>query len=560
MKKHKRMNILKKTIQYAGLVAALLTGTTGCSDFLERDHPTGVTDNDFWKTMNECESALGQVKNWIWGGFNGSSGPRLSYVCMEGMSDNMYFASNFKQEIVNFGNGSVTPTTSGYVSDLWRNDYIFIRRCNRFLQNVGNAYFTDEKERERMIAEARTWRAWYHALLLMYYGQHDGIPIVDESLDPTDIYLPRNTADECLDFINRELDEVTSITDDAIFPFVWDENRRDRMSKAYALVIKMDVNLQLKKYDIAKTAAKAIIDEGYFSLYYSDATDDDPGRNYRDLFRYTGQKNNERIIFSIKGESDIFARAMGTPLGGQGCFAPSKSLVDTYETIDGRTLGSISAGQREYYQKNVFETHLERDPRLYATIYTPDDNTTLSNYTYTPFTPSGSDYVGKSGASRSGYMVKKFIDPGNRAQPWGGSLDFVIYRYAEVLLSYVECLVETGDWQNPDVAKYINRIRNRAGMPDMDPAAYNSQEKVRELYRRERRVELAFEGRRYFDIRRWGIGPETMTGPVQGAWNPVANTYVTIEDRACIFPKNDSWPLPQTEVTANENISQPTGW
>lgn len=559
MKKNIRVTIVKKTIRYAGLVAALLAGTTGCSDFLERDHPTGVTDNDFWKTMNECESALGQVKNWIWGGYNGSSGPRLSYICMEGMSDNMYFASNFKQEIVNFGNGSVTPTTGGYVSDVWRNYYIFIRRCNRFLENVGKAYFTDEKERERIIAEARTWRAWYHALLLMYYGWHDGIPIASQVLAPSDIYLPRNTVDECLNFINRELDEVAAIKDDAIFPFVWDENRRDRMSRSYALVIKMDVNLQFKRYDVAKAAAKAIIDEGYYSLYYTTATDNDPGKNYRDLFRYVGQRNNERIIFSKGGHNDTFFRAMGTPLGGQGCFAPSKSLVDTYETVGGQTLGSLPAEQRERYQKSVFETRLERDPRLYTTIYTPGDNTTLSNYTYNPFNPSGSDYVGKTGASRSGYMVKKFIDSGDRATT-RGTLDFVIYRYAEVLLSYVECLVETGDWQNPDVARYINMVRNRAGMPDMDPTVYNSQEKVRELYRRERRVELAFEGRRYFDIRRWGIGPETMTGPIQGAWNLAANAYVTIEDRACIFPKNDSWPLPQTEVTANENISQPTGW
>jgi len=553
------MKVSKIVIEYAVIAVALLAGTVSCTDFLERDNPTGVTDDDFWKTMNECESALGQVKSWIWGGYNGSSAPRLSYVCMEGMSDNMYFASNFKQEIVNLGNGSVTPTTSGYVSDVWKNDYIFIRRCNRFLENVGNAYFTDEKERERMIAEARTWRAWYHALLLMYYGWHDGIPIVDEALDPTEIYLPRNTVDECLDFINKELDDVIAITDDAIFPFVWDENRRDRMCKAYALVIKMDVNLQLKRYDVAKAAAKAIIDEGYFSLYYTTATDDDPGKNYRDLFQYTGQKNNERIIFSTKGEQDIFFRAMGTPLGGQGCFDPSKSLVDTYETINGKTLASLTAEQQENYRKNVFATRAERDPRLYATIYTPGDNTSLVNYTYTPFDASSSDYVGKTGASRSGYMVKKFISPSDRAST-RGSLDFVIYRYAEVLLSYVECLVETGDWQNPDVAKYINRVRNRAGMPDMDANTYNSQEKVRELYRRERRVELAFEGRRYFDIRRWGIGPETMTGPVQGAWNPLSNAYVTIEDRACIFPKNDSWPLPQTEVTANENISQPTGW
>ena len=121
-------------------------------------------------------------------------------------------------------------------------------------------------------------------------------------------------------------------------------------------------------------------------------------------------------------------------------------------------------------------------------------------------------------------------------------------------------MVETGDWQNPLVETYINMIRRRAGLPDMDKSVYNTQEKVRELYRRERRVELCFEGKRYDDIRRWGIGPETMSGPIYGAWNPNENAFVLIENRSCTFPKHDSWPLPQQEETANPNISQPTGW
>jgi hypothetical protein len=156
-------------------------------------------------------------------------------------------------------------------------------------------------------------------------------------------------------------------------------------------------------------------------------------------------------------------------------------------------------------------------------------------------------------------MLKKFIDENDRSTGYG-SLDFPLYRYAEVLLDYVECLVETGDWQNPDVETYINMIRHRAGLPAMDKSVYNTQEKVRELYRRERRVELCFENKRYDDIRRWGIGTETMSGPIYGAWNPNDEAFVLIETRACVFPKYDSWPLPQQEETANSNIKQPTGW
>ena len=112
-----------------------------------------------------------------------------------------------------------------------------------------------------MKAEVRVWRAWYHIRLLCWYGRNDGIPIVETDLTPTEIYKPRNTVEECLDFINKELDMVINSND---LEFLWDEGRRDRMSVSSALALKMDVNLQFKKYDIAKEAAKKLMDSGKF--------------------------------------------------------------------------------------------------------------------------------------------------------------------------------------------------------------------------------------------------------------------------------------------------------
>lgn len=548
---------LSNLINYKNiLIIAFSLATTSCTDFLTRDHPTGVTDDNFWKTMNECESALGQCKNWPHGTYHYTA-PYVALVHLEGITDNEYFFANFRNEIVNIGNGSLTPTTGGYISDIWKQYYIYIRRCNRFLEHVGSAYFTKESERQRMIADVRVWRAWYHIQLLLWYGRNDGIPVVEKALEGDEIYQPRNTVEECLAFINRELDLVINITDDEVCPFVWDEGNRARMSRSCALAMKMDVNLQFKKYDVAKEAAKKLIDSGAFELYYSTVTDTDPGKNFRDLFRYVGQQNKERILFTAKGLNENWFRCMGTPLGGQATCAVLKSLVDEFETADGKPLSALPADERKKYEQNPL--YKDRDPRLYATVMLPNDSTTLFNYTYKPFDESGSDYIGKTGASRSGYMLKKFLDERDRASG-RGSLDYVHYRFAEVLLDYVECLVESGDWQNPDVEKYINMIRNRAGMPDMDKSVYNTREKVRELYRRERRVELSFEGKRYHDIRRWGIGNETMNGPIYGAWNPNTQSFITIEDRTYTSPKNDAWPLPQQEVTSNPYIKQPTGW
>ena len=528
------------------------------SDFLTRDHPTGVTDDDFWKTMNECETALGQCKAWPNGSyFTTSTVTNVAWIHMEGMTDNQYFRSNFQTEVVNLANGSATPTSGGYISKLWDRYYEYIRRCNRFLEHVDNAYFTLEYERDRMKADVRVWRAWYHMQLLLLYGRHDGIPILEKSLTPTENFMSRNTVEECLDFLNREFDAIINITDDNVCPFIWDEGRRARMSRSSALVLKMDLNLQFQKYDIAKAAAKQLIDSGVFELYYTELADEDPGKNYRDLFNYVGKQNKERIIFTSNGLNQFWFRCISMSLGGQGTCGVLKSFVDEFETIDGKTLQSLPANERTEYEKDPL--YKERDPRLYTTVMMPGDNTSFKNYTYTPFDVNSSDYYTKTGAPASGYMLKKFASEQDRASG-RGSLDFMLYRYAEVLLTYVECLVESGDWQNPDVEKYINMIRNRAGMPNMDKTVYNSQEKVRELYRRERRVEFGFEGKRYDDIRRWNIGAQTMSGSIQGAWNPNTNSFVTIEERNCTFPKNDSWPLPQDEVTANSNISQPTGW
>ena len=87
-----------------------------------------------------------------------------------------------------------------------------------------------------MKAEAKVWRAWYHIRLLNWYGRNDGIPYVDKALLPTEIYMARTPVDECLNKINAELDEV--INSDAL-PFIWDEGRRDRMSRSIALTLKM---------------------------------------------------------------------------------------------------------------------------------------------------------------------------------------------------------------------------------------------------------------------------------------------------------------------------------
>lgn len=552
-------NVLNKKM-LAVLASSFLL--CGCEDFLTNDHPTGITDEDFWKTQDECNKALGACGVWPGGSYYYDP-PYMALMHMEGMTDNMHWAGNFKGEIAQIGNGTATATTGGYMSDFWSDFYKRIRRCNRFLEHVNTAYFIDENERERMIAEAKTWRAWHHMRLLMYYGYHDGIPIVDKSLNGTEIYKGRNSVEDVLAFINKDLDEVIDITDEEVFPWVFDDSRRSRMCRSYALMLKIDVNLQFKKYDVVKAACQQFFslnaqagNKGYELYYNQDADDEDPGKHYRDMFRYVGHKNKEFIIYKGSGASEAWFRNAPQSLSGQGASGVLKSLVDEFETAEGVALKDLPADERTKYEHDPL--YKPRDPRLYATVIVPNDNTSISGFEYKPF--EGADNVGTVGAVKTGYIVKKFLDEQDRSNPAGGSLNYSYYRYAEVLLDYVESLVETGEWQNADVEKYINMIRNRAGMPNMNKKVYNSQEKVRELYRRERRVEFSFENKRYWDIRRWGIGNETMNGSALGAYNPKTDNYVRLENRTCTFPKYDAWPIPQDELNSNPNIEQTLGW
>ena len=263
----KRYNkIIFKGLFLAGLIGLF----SSCEDFLTRDKPNASTDDDFWQTQQECESALGTCKLWVKGDWGGDE---IGMIFQDGATDNVYFTGNFDVRIQQLGNGSLVPPDDNnnpgpweYQFYTWNQCYRKIRNCCRLLDHIDKAYFTNESERDRMKAEAKVWRAWYHIRLLNWYGRNDGIPYVDKALLPTEIYMARTPVDECLNKINAELDEV--INSDAL-PFIWDEGRRDRMSRSIALTLKMDVNLQFKRYDIAKAAAWELIKSDEFELYYT---------------------------------------------------------------------------------------------------------------------------------------------------------------------------------------------------------------------------------------------------------------------------------------------------
>ena len=520
---------MKKIYRYILISVLGVMGMSSCVDnLLDRTPIASLSPTTFYQDENQCRMALMGVYSAL------QPVTSTYWYQLDFMSDDAYCQDSW-QGSTEFG-GWKQNSSSTAANDRWRMNYRLIVRANMFMTNLQVAPIS-ESVKTQMMAEAKFLRAYGYADLITFFGD---VPIVDESQTLENAYVKRMPKSEVLDYLLKDLDAAVPN-----LPLKYSGTDVGRASQGAALALKCRILLRNEKWADAATAAKEVMDLGIYDLF----------NDYVGIFQEANE-NNIEVIFDIQYIKNLQPQPYPTTCVSFTNWATpnvSVDLIDDYYMTNGKPITDPASG---YDSQNPY---LNRDPRLAATYILPGDNSSISNYTYTPFDPGSSDYVGKTGASRSGYMLKKFIDENDRSTGYG-SLDFPLYRYAEVLLDYVECLVETGDWQNPDVETYINMIRHRAGLPAMDKSVYNTQEKVRELYRRERRVELCFENKRYDDIRRWGIGTETMSGPIYGAWNPNDEAFVLIETRACVFPKYDSWPLPQQEETANSNIKQPTGW
>jgi hypothetical protein len=525
---------------------------TACNkDFLTRDNPSDVTDEKFWQTEQQLIGVIQFLAGSMpTGGFQFTPNTRISLTAL---TDDAAWTANFLPEINQFalGNGNSNPPSSAYmlIFPFWRDCFIKIRTANRFLENAGHAYVDADKLNQYML-EVRAVRAFYHMELYMYYGE---IPIVTSSVGPNESSLKRNTKEEILNFITSELTACA-----AGLPTTYNGDLPYRITKGAAMTMKTVAYLNWGKYPEAAASAKQVVDltdpsgAKVYALYRPAATD-----NYLNLFLYKGEFNQERIL-SNQANQGVYSRLAPPNAAGTANVNPTQSIVDAYETKQGKTLAELGPDSLAIYRKNPNYNN-NRDPRFAATIVYPG----ATFYTVVnPFAPLPNICaIGAANSSRTGYFVRKYCDAGtDRTRPSSGTLDFMTYRLADVMLMRVEGLVESGQSNDPDVIDYLNQIRNRSNMPNVNTAVYNSQSKLRELYRRERRVELAFEGNRWFDIRRWKIAEQVMNGVVYGATNPANGQTVVVENRKFDPGRDYLWPIPVQELQGNNNIGQNPGY
>lgn len=523
-----------KTKKLIYTLLAVSIFTSSCESFLTIDSPSGVSDEQWWKTETDGYNALATVYAGIPGG---SSGRNIMYYA--GLTDEAVQRGDFKGEYDGFTRG-LASSRWGVSASLWSDDYICIRRANRFLENIDGAYF-DSALKDRMKLEARALRAYYHMELMMVFGD---IPLLTKALTPTENQSSRTAQKEVYDFLVSELKECA-----ANLPATYVNADRWRMSSGTCWALLSRLGLFYKDYKLAKTASKNIIDSKVYKLWVNNTN---KSASYSELFTYAGELNDERIFFKEDGCANAWTSFAPFGIGGETYLSPTNTVVNNYETKQGKTLSELGRDSTLIYQKNPNHNN-NRDPRLSASLFVPNEKF-QGQYTLDPFY-NPSDKIGETKSTATGYWIKKYIDPRDR-QAKKGSLDFMIIRYAEILLNYAEAMIENGEWTKTEAIQAINEVRARANMPAVNTGVYNSKEKMQELIRRERQAELAFEGGRYFDIRRWGIDEKVMNGEVYGATNPTTGELVRVQTRTYRKNREYLWPIPEVELIANPNMNQ----
>jgi len=572
---------------------------SGCiKDTLDRKPLNMISDADVWTSEQMIDIYLVSLYNAIPIGFTGN--PHLANLTDE---------SSYHEEnppVSNFGNHSHVLNTSMYT---------WIRRANYFLDRIQTATVTEEKIKQ-YIAECRFVRAYYYFDLVKKYG---GMPIItevqvfDNNLE--ELQVSRNKEEEVYDFILKELD--AAIVD---LPNSRDAANINRATKLVAQALKSRAMLfagSIAKYGTvqlnglvgipsdkantyfseSKKASKVIMESSVYGLYdklYNPASQSgNPVTNYQQIFI---DKNNKEIIFqkaySFPDKVHSFDN-LNIPEGfttNQGsAICPLLEMVEAYEYVDGSPGVLVVEGKEFDSPTALFK---DKDPRFDASIFrsgTPyigravqihrgiyDTDGTLYETESVPFPKDPSMLqVGRDGPfptgnySKTGFYIRKILNPDRAVvEPNYSDQNYIDIRYAEILLNFTEAALETGT-NLSEALNAINQIRMRAGIRKL-----TQDELTVERLRNERKVELAFEDKRFWDIRRWRIGTSLFKNTYMHGLYPylkyTGSGYKYIFKKISGYPldgglsrvweERDNYSNLSGYISSNKNIINNPGW
>lgn len=553
-----------KNLIYRSILATLCAGTVaGCSDFLD-------TSLDRNETGESIETTVGTL--WKFG--NAFYTPLTNGYTV--LDSNLFAAATDEAQQTkaqcdaNYFNQGVINANLNPLSNLYNNYYEGIRAANFFLDYTADGKgeymvgmnrdtIKDRPSYERDLAslhyyqaEAHIARAYYYTELLKMYG---GVPIV-ESQYAKDQFVARASYDDVVDYIVSEIDQYKDQ-----LAVNWDDytERNGRFTLGAALAIKSRALLYAasplnnpgddpKKWEAAAAAAYELISNG--ELNYS--LDGDYGAYFRD----NRSLSSPETIYVVRREKSNDMEKNNYPIatpGGASGVTPTQNLVEAYEWIG---------------EKDPANPYANRDPRLEASIVT---NGSTWNGRTIDQSVGASDDMAQPNASRTGYYLKKFLtDNLNLTQGATTQHNWVVFRYAEILLNYAEAMNEAyGPDENNGYTltarEALQMVRDRASMLLPEVEAETDIE-FREAVKRERRIELAFEDHRYWDLLRWKDAMEVLNKPVYGV--KVTKTgenrweYETVEvAKRTFLERNYYMPFSRSEIeNSNNTLVQNPGY
>ncbi len=615
---------MKKTLIILMIVSmvAVIFSCNKANDFLSAP-PLGVYSEDaVWK-----DPAL--VQTFINSMYRNAFRFPFAVIRLSSFVDESIFTHDWG--VSDFNKGLITPDNlSGWLSGpqpkslTWSPMYVQVRQTNVFFSKI-KAVPGDAATINGLKGQAYFMRAWTYFYMTNLFG---GVPIITKAYTLNDNFeVPRNTYEDCINFIIGQCDSSAMYLPD-VYP------TDGHMSKGAALSLKAKVLLYAasdlhnpaknsvvtsgfsnpellgytsgdatSRWTAARDAAKAVIDLGKYSLFRATpAPKDSVAQNFVDFFTST-QSTSEDILlqnFTPKtveddsGWEDGYNPGLYEEPNGWHCWScntPLGELVDDYEMKDGSKFDWTNLVEKA-------NPYLNREARFYATILYEGVQWRERSSDGLVFDPLSKIQVGyvydsngnviKSGLDTrggpietwnggyTGYYLRKYLDPTLNPIYVKQAIPYKIMRYGEILLDYAEACIELA--QYGEASTYINMIRTRAGQPNL-PALTGDD--LKQAYRHERRIELAYEDQRFWDVRRWLIGPEvyhqtssidvryyttntkvdTYRQPDGSTWSaPVFAKTDTPNDARQWYPKCYFFPIMRSEMNKNTALIQNPGY
>lgn len=536
----------------AGIAGAILVLFTSCNE-LDLAPTDKFTEENYWTSPEKANMVL----NMAYSQMTNSD----YFFSTEALSDNMYEGRGSSSEkAISSGQADAS---NGRFSNEWKNCYEGIKTCHTFLKNVDRIPEIDEQLKNRMMAEARFIRAYLYFRLTTWYGD---VPLFEKDLTLSESKtISRTPQADVLAFVRSELD--------AILEFLptkeeYSEADKGRITSGAAVALKARTYLYSNDWANVVTTCEKLINSteyGTYSLFSS----------YEGLFLPENEYNSEVILDlayvpSLRTWGNYYDYAPLSVGARVNSLSPTQELVNDYITLNGKTITAAGSGYSET------DPYKNRDPRLSATVvyhefaWKKPDGSTQTIYIKPGTAPNESaavdEYKGQGTNSTStGYYMRKYYDPTALASMTSG-LNLILIRYADVLLMYAEAKNELNQMDEAIWNKTIKPIRTRAGFTDPEALVYTAgatKPQLQDIIRRERRCELAVEGLRIFDLRRWKTAEVVLNVFPHGAkYGDAAtdNGYIRLDKRNFNKDRDYLWAVPQSEKDINSNLGQNAGY